>query len=203
MFLVLPTLTSGFLSEDFLDLHHTFSFDSFTRIVFTGFRPLNEAVFALDTSLWGQTRPWGWHLTNILFHLLCAFLLWRTAFYIFRDRSVAALSVVFFLLSLAAIPSFARISGRTTPVAIAPLLGAVIAHCAYVTGQKKRYLFLAMLLFLASLFAKETALACAPLFGLVSMHLIPSKNPRFFFRHTVLYLVPTFLYLVWRTTGWV
>ncbi len=196
--LLLPTLRTGFLSDDFLDLHHTFSLESFTRFVFTGFRPLNEAVYALDASLWGETRPWGWHLTNILLHVLCAILLWRTALAVFRDKSVAALSAAFFLLSQAAVPSFARISGRTTPVAIAPLLGAVIAHYAYITGKKKSHLFLAMLLFLSSLFAKETALACAPLFGLVSMHLITSEKPRLFFRHTALYLVPTFIYLAWR-----
>lgn len=198
LLLLVPTINSGFLSEDFLDLHHTFSPESFTRFVFTGFRPLNQAVFAMDASLWGETRPWGWHLTNILLHVLCAFLLWRTAIAVFRDKSFAALSVAFFLLSQAAVPSFARISGRTTPVAVAPLLGAIIAHAAFVTQRKKRYLILGMTLFLASLFAKETALACAPLFGLVSMYLVPPAKPRCFIRHTALYLVPTFIYLAWR-----
>ena len=200
--LVLPTVNTGFLSDDLLDLHHEFSAESFTRFAFIGYRPLNEAVYAVDARMWGAQKAWGWHITNILIHAVCAILFWRAALHLSGSRRTAALAVAFFLVSFATVPSFARVSGRTTPVAMAPLLGAVIMHSRWVSGRKVRDLILGLTLFLVSLFSKETALLCAPLFGMITVNLMRGEGSRTkaFFRVTALYLVPTALYLALRFT---
>ncbi len=47
LFLLYPTITNGFLSDDFLDLDHSFSLRTFTQFEAGGFRPLTVAVWAL------------------------------------------------------------------------------------------------------------------------------------------------------------
>lgn len=129
MFLLLPSLRTGFLSDDFLDLDHGFSAATFTNYEAGGFRPLLTALWAFDSHVWGAGRAWGWHLTNIVLHLSCAFLLWRIAARLLADENRAAVAAAFFLVSMTAVPSVARVSGRTTPAAMLPLLAAVLAHC--------------------------------------------------------------------------
>jgi hypothetical protein len=63
-----PSLRFGFLSDDFLDLQHRFSAESFTRFEAGGFRPLTVALWSIDRAVCGPCRPWGWHMTNILLH---------------------------------------------------------------------------------------------------------------------------------------
>ncbi len=198
--LMLPTLGTGFLSDDFLDLHHDFSAASFTRFEFTGFRPLTEAIFAMDAGLWGARHPWGWHLTNLVLHFLCAFLFWRVALRLSGDSRRAAIAAAFFLVSFAAVPSFARVSGRTAPASMAPFIAAILFHSRYASGRNPADLIAGLVLFLVSLFTKETALLCVPVFGLVSIHLGASdrRGLRTVASITALYLIPAAIYIAWR-----
>jgi hypothetical protein len=199
MFLLLPTLHTGFLSDDFLDLDHDFTPSSFTSFDQGGFRPLIVAVSAFDGHVWGPRRPWGWHLTNIILHALCTFMLWRAARDLGLRPRAAAFSVAFFLLSFAVAPSVARVSGRTTVIAMIPFLAALSVHARRVSGRSSAGWVIGPLLFLVSLLAKETVLLCAPVFGLVSMHLIEGRGGiRLFVRDTAIFLIPTALYLAWR-----
>lgn len=59
------------------------------------------------------------------------------------------------------------------------------------------------MLFLASLFTKETALFCAPLFGLISAQAAGGEENaqlamKRFLTTTLMYLIPTVLYIAWR-----
>lgn len=200
VFLLIPTVGTGFLGDDFLDLDHEFSAASFTRFAFIGFRPLTEAIYALDAHVWGERNAWGWHITNLLIHASCTLLFWRVALQLSRSGRAAALAAALFVVSFATVPAFARVSGRTTSLSMIPFLAAVLAHCRWTSDGKPRNLLLGLVLFLAALFAKETVLLCAPVFGLVTVHLESrgQTRPRDFLRVTALYLIPTALYLAWR-----
>src|SRR4029079_8220980 len=49
------------------------------------YRPIAEVTFAIDYLIWGF-RPFGFHLTNLLLHLLCIVLTWKLAIRVFPPR---------------------------------------------------------------------------------------------------------------------
>lgn len=109
-------------------------------------------------------------------------------------------SVAFFALSFATVPSVNRVSGRTTVVALAPLLGAMSIHITWKRTGRPLLLMLSLGLVLLSLLAKETALACPILFGALTWITaseggLELKTP---LRDAAIYLVPVAVYVVWR-----
>lgn len=200
--LYLPALEIGFLSDDFLDLEHSFDPGTFTRFEAGGFRPLTVAVWAFDSAVYGPGRAWGWHLTNLLLHLLCAsalILLLRSLG--LRPRGLLAAAALF-LLSPAVIPSAARVSGRTTIIALLPLLLAFRLHVRWERGRRRSILLLAgaQLLYLGSLLAKETALLAPLCFAGLSLYLAEDDRGRIrkSLQALALYLLPVAVYAAWR-----
>jgi hypothetical protein len=198
--LFIPALSAGFLSDDFLDLHHDFVPDTFFRFEAGGFRPLTVAVWALDAHLWGPQRAWGWHATNLALHILNSALLFLLLRQMGFGRKAAFWGTLFFAVSWAAVPSVARVSGRTTMIALAPMLAALVLHAAWLKRGDFLRIFASCALFLASLLAKETMLLCAPLFGLFALFLRRDefKSTRVFVINTLIFLVPTAVYALWR-----
>ena len=198
--LYLPSLSLGFLSDDYLDLGHSFGPSSFSSFQAGGFRPLQVAVWAFDSAVYGVTRAWGWHLTNVLLHTANVALM----FFLLRSfgirRWVLLGSVAFFALSFAAVPSVCRVSGRTTVAALAPLLGAMILHVKWKEIGKPVLLAGSLLLVLVSLLFKETALACPLVFATLTAFSGKKKRRGLgvLARDFLLYLIPIAVYLAWR-----
>ena len=198
----MPVFHIGFLSDDYLDLEHGFGPETFARFEAGGFRPLIVAVWAFDAAVYGPQRAWGWHLTNLLLHFLClcALLLLADSLGMSARGKLTAAAV--FLLSAAAIPSVARVSGRTTIIAMLPLLLALRMHAIWERSARENTLslLLGQLLFLTSLLAKETALLAPFTFGAITLYL--SENHYKILRRTiqafVIYLIPVFIYSIWR-----
>jgi len=205
LFLYTPPLNFGFLSDDYLDLEHGFDLGTFTRFEAGGFRPLTVAVWAFDSAVHGPTGARGWHVTNILLHMLCAVslvLLLRALG--LGVRGILAAAAVF-LLSPAVIPSAARVSGRTTIIALLPLLLSFWLHVRWELSERGKWhlLVLAQALYLVSLLAKETALLAPLSFAALSLWLAES-NRRGTHRAAaalLLYLIPVAIYIAWRVAA--
>lgn len=71
-------LTSGTLDQDASGVWWT------PNGVLPFYRPLAILTFAIEYRLWGL-QPFGYHLTNLLLHLLCTFLVWRLARRLFAE----------------------------------------------------------------------------------------------------------------------
>jgi hypothetical protein len=196
-----PILGHSLLANDFLDLEHTFSISSFSRMAIAGYRPLNEAVYALDSAVYGPERAWGWYLTNILFHLACTAAMGVLLFRLGFSRISCLVGAGIFALSSAGPSTVAVVSGRTTMVAMLPLLIAFILHIKWMRNGRKLNLIFAMFLFLVSLLSKETALACPLAFATISAFLASSARVRSFLRTFVLYLIPLAVYAVIRISS--
>lgn len=201
LFILYPTVTNGFLSDDFLDLDHRFSLRTFTQFEAGGFRPLTVAVWAFDAAVWNLSTPSGWHLTNFFIHFLnvflVAFLLRRLGF----SWEACFWGVLLFAVSWAMVPSAGRISGRTTMLATAPMLFSLIIHSMWLKKRKMGLLILSCSGLLASLLFKETMLLCAPLFGLAALDSGCYRNRKWtitLLQQTGIYLIPTLIYIVWR-----
>lgn len=198
--LFMPALRAGFLSDDFLDLHHDFGPGTFVRFEAGGFRPLTVAVWALDAHLWGPQRALGWHATNLALHILNAALMFMLLRQLGFGGKAAFWGTLFFAISWAAVPSVARVSGMTSLVALSPMLAALSLHAAWLRQGGFSRLIASCALFLASLLAKETMLLCAPIFGLLALFVRRDERKafRFFVVNTLVFLVPTAVYALWR-----
>jgi protein O-mannosyl-transferase len=112
------------------------------------FRPLVTLTYALDYAVWGL-RPFGFHLTNLVLHFLCAFLVFRLALSEGLTQTSALAGAVLFAVHPAHVESVAWISGRTD------LLCGVFVLCAFLLRRRRRRLSLAC--FALGLLSKEVA----------------------------------------------
>ena len=61
------------------------------------YRPMQTLLLMFDYAFW-KTNPFGYHLTSIIFHLLCGFLIYLVIDFIFRRRVVAFMVGLLFLV---------------------------------------------------------------------------------------------------------
>ena len=89
------------------------------------FRPLLALSFFVDYQMWGL-NPFGYHLTNVLFHAAASALVCLLAFRLSGARSAGMLAGVIFAIHPVHIESVAFISGRVDVVAAVFFLGGVL-----------------------------------------------------------------------------
>jgi tetratricopeptide (TPR) repeat protein len=130
-------LTSSFWETG--DLHDRFR--SF-------FRPVVSLSYALDYAIW-ELNPHGFHLTNLLLHLICCWLVFRIAAREGVSAWAALAGAALFAVHPVHVESVAWISGRTDLLCALFMLAAFLAQ--------KRWRLVALLLFALALFSKEMA----------------------------------------------
>lgn len=166
-----------FLSED-------------TAVGSTGYyRPLTYVSLALDRAIWG-INPAGFHLTNLLLHVLAVLLFHGVAEALSGSARTAFIAALIFALHPVAGETVNFIAGgRNT------LLSACFALLSLLMYLKNRRL-LAIAAFSAAIFAKEFALLL-PLVFLLHDYLL--KREKINFRSYLVYLVPIAAYLLLRS----
>lgn len=132
------------------------------------YRPLVVLTNALDFR-WYGLDPSGFHLTNILLHLLVTGLVYLLALRVGRRRGVAWLAALLFALHPIHTHAVTYVSGRTSVLVAAFYVGSLLLWLrrhdrAERSGARFVYGLLAVLAFGAALLAKETA-ATLPLTG--------------------------------------
>ncbi len=126
------------------------------------------------TSFWLDHEYWGWwtlpyHVENVLLHVLSAILLWR----LLQRLAIpgARLAALIFALHPMMVESVAWITERKNVLSMPFFLGALLAYASYTHYWKeaamperrsRRAYWLALVLFLAALFAKATAFVFPP-----------------------------------------
>lgn len=152
-----PILGSFFLSDDFTLLAAIRSGGPL-GIWWRGanfFRPLVSLSLYLDYRLYGLL-PLGFHLTNVLLHSGCAFLVYRIAAALALDRLTALLAGVAFLTLPAHSEPVSWISGRTD--VLAALLGLAALDVWLRRRGRTSRLILALALSFFALCAKESVI---------------------------------------------
>jgi hypothetical protein len=132
------------------------------------FRPLFILSYLIDSTVWGA-RPFGFHLTNIVFHSLNAFLT-----FILSQRLVADLKLpdytkrmisigagALFLLHPSHTEAVSWISGRADVLATFFCLVSLLSYLEYARSRRTAQLALSLLCFALGLLAKESAI-CLP-----------------------------------------
>jgi protein O-mannosyl-transferase len=129
------------------------------------YRPLTMTTFVLDHALWGVV-PTGYHLTNLILHLVCVALVFVLAKRALGREGPAAAAALLFGLHPVTSEAWVWINGRSDIVATLFFLGAALLaeRCERATGGRAVAAAVAMAVcILGACLAKETAFIAAAL----------------------------------------
>src|SRR5215216_253931 len=122
------------------------------------YRPLFTIYLMVGWALFGDSAP-GWHLINILMHLLAVAFAYLIVEHITKDQRLAVISTLLFALHPLRTESVAWISGVTDLYLALFLLPSFYLYMLYRDDGKKKHLIGALFLFLLAAFSKEPAVA--------------------------------------------
>jgi tetratricopeptide (TPR) repeat protein len=135
------------------------SFAHLLRMATSSYRPMRNLSYALDFGIWG-TRPFGFHLTNILIH--CA----NTVLVFWLVRRVAGnrLIMSFFAAAIFAIhpiqtDAVTYISGRRDVLFSLFYLAAFHCYLSFRSSRSLKHFSLFLVLWVLSLMSKEMAVS--------------------------------------------
>ena len=164
-----PSISSFLFQEDGIPDQKDF------KDYHTGYyRPLINLTYWLDYRLWGMQAS-GFRVTNIVFHLISCFLLFRLTEKLIKEKNAAFFSTLLFALHPANTESVAWVISRNN---ILVTIFILISLLFYINGQEKdspasRYL--AVLSFGCALFSKEFGVMVLPVIFLYNRLLMRPK----------------------------
>ena len=125
------------------------------------YRPLARATYLLDYQVFGL-RPWGYHLENLLLHLVNVLLLFCVARTLFGANLPSLLAAALFALHPGIAEPVFAIFARNTLLALMFMLLTFLAFRRSLGTGRGGYGILAALLLFLGLLSKETALMAVP-----------------------------------------
>lgn len=136
----------------------------FHKVIGSYYRPIVSASYAVDYSLW-KLDPYGYHLTNVIMHVLnsvlfCMLLLlmFRKEQSVFKDYAVLIAGLIFAVHPIHT-EVVAWISGRTDGIAGTFFFAAFIFYFKYSEELKGKHFFLTLFMYLLALLSKEMAIS--------------------------------------------
>jgi hypothetical protein len=179
-------LNSYFLSDDFVQIGKVLHGD--LSVVWGKahggfFRPLFILSYLIDSTIWGA-RPIGFHLTNVFFHSLNAFLTFRLALRFVESlnltagtkRNISLGAGALFLLHPTHTEAVSWISGRADIFATCFCLASLLFFFSYARDKRSGRLVLSLLCFSLALLAKESAVCLPLLIVVVGLFIMPARN---------------------------
>ncbi|MCD6461103.1 tetratricopeptide repeat protein, partial [bacterium] len=198
-------IKKNFFIKDFSNIAKVFSVDFWEASArsqkATFYRPLIIASLIIDYAVW-QDNPFGYHLTNLIFHMFTTIFLFFIAC-IFLSRKGSFLVALIFAVHPIHTESVTFILGRTD-VFSAFFLFATVKLFFYAHLGKTKNLFksplywLSVLSYLFSLFCKEASIIAMPILILiwfVFLRKIPLKK---FCLSLIPFAVATLIYMLIR-----
>jgi hypothetical protein len=160
------TLNDFFVSDDFdwlaaaKNTKNVFSYFS-TNYLGTRsggtYSPFLNLLFYFEYNFW-KLNPFGYHLTNLLFHLLTSFLVFLIGVELFKKKMPAFLAGLFFLIFPAHAEAVNWIAGRPHVIGTFFYLASLLSYLRFRKSKKLKFIFFALAAFILSLLTKELAL---------------------------------------------
>lgn len=154
--------------------------DIFTAHLFKGsgiysnfYRPIQSLSFMIDYHFW-EMNPFGYHLTNVLIHILNAVSVYFLIFLIFKKQDVAIITGVLFCVHTVLSWPVNYIASRADLLSPFFLLISFILYILYRESRKHRYVFyiFSVLCFIVSILSKEVG-AILPFMLLFYLYCFP------------------------------
>lgn len=121
------------------------------------YRPFQMFTYMGDYSLW-KLDVRGYHLTNILLHILATLTLYWFSNILFGDRLLSLLTSIFFLVHPIHTEAIAYISGRADSLALLFLLLCFIFYIKALNKQKLYFYLFTIVTYIAALLSRENTL---------------------------------------------
>ncbi len=153
------------------------------------YRPLMLFLYSVEWHLWGNYAP-GYHLTNLLIHLTNSILLFNVIAYLSKDRRMAFIVSLIFLVHPVQVESVTYVAGRTDP-----LFAMLTLFC--ITQFLNRRRLLSLVFFIGALLTKETAVIIP--FVLVSISLYSKTIHQKTLQLAIFFLIDL-VYILMRST---
>lgn len=167
------------------------------------YRPILLVSFALDHLVWNN-NPIGYHLTSILLHAGNSILIFLLIYSLFKDRLLALITSILFIIHPVQTEAIAYTSGRTDPLFSLFALASLLFSLSFLNTHQYQLLkyIAAILFFILAILSKETALVLPLLLLLVALiKLRKGKNTT---RKLLAILIPFFfldlIYIFLRLT---
>jgi tetratricopeptide (TPR) repeat protein len=124
---------------------------------FAFYRPIQMLTYALDYSIW-RLDPKGYHLTNILLHILASLSLYWLINILFDNKLLSLYTTTLFLLHPIQTEAVSYISGRADPLAAIFVISSLILYIRYIRSNGA-ITYLAMLFsYVLALLSKEASI---------------------------------------------
>lgn len=119
------------------------------------YRPLQTFSFMVDYAVWGL-NPFGYHLTNLIFHMLSVLLIYFLVSRIFGDPNIGFLASLMFAVHPVNTEAVTYIAGRADPLGTFFFLAAFLMYIRYRDNEKNWASFVfSIVLFSMALLTKE------------------------------------------------
>ncbi len=184
----------GFLKNP-LNIGQAFRQDVFHINNFSAFyyRPLLTISFMIDAFFSGS-KPFGYHLTNVLIHLLTTMLVFKFLTKINIEKKPAFFLSLFFLVHPLMVQAVSWIPGRNDSLLTLFFLLAFIFFLKFLEKQQVVYLFFHNVFLMLAILTKETAII-APLIFLVYIWFFIEKIK--IYNMIQIFINWFFLFLIW------
>ncbi|MCZ6574321.1 MAG: glycosyltransferase family 39 protein [Planctomycetota bacterium] len=166
-------LNTSFLSDDWNivgAVHRNGAFGVFTGHSRMFLRPLMSVSIRFDYVLYGL-EPLGFHLTNVLLHVLCAFLVYAVGNKLLGSR-VGLWSGLLFLVHPSHTEAVSWIAGRNDVLCTFFSLLSFLTYLSYVESRRVRHLCGSLAFLALALLSKEAALGVP---AVIAAHLVISR----------------------------
>ncbi len=121
------------------------------------YRPLAIFTHLIDYSIW-RLNPLGYHITNVLLHILVSLLVYWLVFSIYNNRFLPLISCILFLVHPIHSGTVSYISNRADLLSAFFLLLTLICYIKYLQGKTKMLFFAVLLSYALAILSKENAL---------------------------------------------
>jgi tetratricopeptide (TPR) repeat protein len=121
------------------------------------YRPLQSLSYSIDYSLY-KLNPAGYHLTNLLFHLFNAILIYTLLNLLQKNRKVSLIASLLFVVHPIHTQAVTYISGRADPMVAFFIFLSLYLYIKSIDLRKIGYYSGSLISFILALFSKEIAL---------------------------------------------
>ncbi|MGC8859547.1 MAG: tetratricopeptide repeat protein [Ignavibacteria bacterium] len=132
--------------------------EGFHKVIGKYYRPLVLVTYSLDYAFW-ELKPTGFHLTNIVFHLIATLLLFRILLYLSEQyengRVGAFLGAIIFAVHPIHTEAVSWISGRTDLFATMLFFASFLYYIKYDRRNDIKLLIYSLVFYVLALLSKE------------------------------------------------
>ena len=176
-----PAINNGFTKWDdplyvtenhhIRDLSYATLESNFRSFLAGNYHPLTMVSLALDYRFWGL-NPKGYHLTNVVLHVVNTLAVFGLIFLLTGSRELAVITALFFGIHPLHVESVAWVSARKDVLYASFYLGACISYVLWLKrGRLKAFYYAGALgLFLLSLLSKGMAVTLPVVLLLIDFH---------------------------------